>query len=460
MSTRITSLFLILVCLALPPARAITLEECQNLAQENYPLLKQYDVLDNVTEYTVDNIAKGWLPQISASAQATLQNRVAALPEQLTTILTEMGGNLKGLSKAQYRIGLDVNQTVWEGGAIKNAQNVARLQNEVQRAQTDVDMYGIRERVNEVYFGMLLIEERINLNKTLISTLSANKEKLERMQKGGTASGADVASVEAEVLKAEQQNTQLQTMRSGYMKVLSLLIGKDETEIGNLEKPAERMVSHEVNRPELSLLDKRLQLTDAQEKSLKSGLMPRISLFAQGYYGYTGYDMFHDMYHRAPTVNGLIGARITWNISNLYTNKNDRAKLALERKSIENQREVFLFNNNLKTRQENEIITGQRKMLADDDRIISLRETVRKAAESKLQHGIIDTSNLIREINNENEARISKSAHEIELLKQIYRILLVVLLFNKRQSPRISFSQRAQGSGKTCLDRVIMENSL
>ena len=385
-------------------------------------MLKQYDVLDNVTEYTVDNIAKGWLPQISASAQATLQNRVAALPEQLTTILTEMGGNLKGLSKAQYRIGLDVNQTVWEGGAIKNAQNVARLQNEVQRAQTDVDMYGIRERVNEVYFGMLLIEERINLNKTLISTLSANKEKLERMQKGGTASGADVASVEAEVLKAEQQNTQLQTMRSGYMKVLSLLIGKDETEIGNLEKPAERMVSHEVNRPELSLLDKRLQLTDAQEKSLKSGLMPRISLFAQGYYGYTGYDMFHDMYHRAPTVNGLIGARITWNISNLYTNKNDRAKLALERKSIENQREVFLFNNNLKTRQENEIITGQRKMLADDDRIISLRETVRKAAESKLQHGIIDTSNLIREINNENEARISKSAHEIELLKQIYTL--------------------------------------
>ncbi len=422
MSKRITSLALILMWIAMSPSQAITLEECQSLAQDNYPLLKQYDVLDKVTEYTVDNIAKGWFPQISASAQATLQNRVAALPEQLTTILTEMGGNLKGLSKAQYRIGLDVNQTVWEGGAIKNAQNVARLQNEVQRAQTDVDMYGIRERVNEVYFGMLLIEERINLNKTLISTLSANKEKLERMQKGGTASGADVASVEAEVLKAEQQNTQLQTMRSGYTKVLSLLIGKDEKDIGKLEKPAELMVSHEVNRPELSLLDKRLQLTSAQEKSLKSGLMPRISLFAQGYYGYTGYDMFHDMYHRSPTLNGLIGARITWNISNLYTNKNDRAKLALERKSIENQREVFLFNNNLKTRQEDEAIAGQRKLLADDDRIISLRETVRKAAESKLQHGIIDTSNLIREINNENEARISKSTHEIELLKQIYTL--------------------------------------
>ena len=118
--------------------------------------------------------------------------------------------------------------------------------------------------------------------------------------------------------------------------------------------------------------------------------------------------------------NGLIGARLTWNIGALYTRKNDRMKIQLQRSMAETNRDVFLFNNRLEQIQQNENISRYRRLMADDEEIISLRSSVRKAAESKLAHGIIDVNDLVKEINAENNARVQRTVHEIELLKEIY----------------------------------------
>ena len=173
-------------------------------------------------------------------------------------------------------------------------------------------------------------------------------------------------------------------------------------------------------RPELKALDAQIGLLNAQEKALNSALMPKLGVFAQGYYGYPGLNMFEDMMSRDWSLNGIIGARLTWNIGALYTRKNDKAKLNVQRSMFNVQRETFLFNNRLEQIQQNEEITRYRKLMADDDEIISLRSAVRKAAESKLSHGIIDVNDLVREINAENAARVSQSMHEIQMLKEIY----------------------------------------
>jgi outer membrane protein TolC len=398
-------------------AQAQTLEECQRAAEQNYPLIRQYDLIEKTTDLTVSNIQKGWLPQISASAQATYQSDVMSWPDEMKSMMNQMGIDLKGLKKDQYRMGVDINQTVFDGGAINSQKQIAREQGKVQAAQTEVSLYQVRKRVNEMYFSLLMLDDQIRLNHDLQELLAGNEKKLTSMVKSGTAAESDLKNVKAERLNVIQQATNLESQRRMLQTMLGTFCG---IEIKNVQKPAASDISATNNRPEMRLFDSQLQLANAQEKALNAALMPRLSVFAQGYYGYPGYNMFEDMMRHDWSLNGMIGARLTWNIGALYTRKNDKARIQLQRDLTENSREVFLFNTNLEQIQQNENIARYKKLMADDHEIISLRSSVRKAAESKLSHGIIDVNDLVREINQENAAKVQLSMHEIEMLKQIY----------------------------------------
>ena len=412
---RIVSFFL--TFFAFLTSMAQTLNECQQAAERNYPLIKQMDLIRQTTDLTMSNIQKGWLPQLSATAQSTYQSDVTAFPEQMQTLYKQMGISMEGLRKDQYRVGIDVQQLVFDGGVIKNQKEMARLQGVVESAQNEVSMYSIRQRVNEMYFALLLLDERILLNKDLQALLDGNEKKLASMYRKGTAAEVDYLNVKVERLNVMQQLTSLQLQRQAVARMLSVFCG---IEVKNVTKPEVVGTSAENNRPELRLIDSQIRLTYAQEKALHSALMPRLGVFASGFYGYPGYNMFEDMMHRKWSLNGMIGARLTWNIGALYTLKSDKAKLKLMRQSAENSREVFLFNNHLEQIQQDENISRYRKLMADDEEIIAIRSSIRKAAESKLAHGIIDVNDLVREINAENAARVQQSMHEIEMLKEIY----------------------------------------
>ena len=328
---------------------AQTLEECQQAAEKNYPLIKQYGLIAKTTQLTVKNIQKGWLPQVTASAQATYQSAVTAWPESMQSIYQQMGLNMKGLRKDQYKIGVDLQQTIYDGGAISSQRNIAQQEGKVQEAQTETNLYQVRRRVNEMYFCGL--------------------------------------------------------------------------EVNNTQKPAPVQIASSVNhRPEMRLYNSQLELTEAKEKALDIQLRPKLGLFAQGFYGYPGLNMFEDMMNRKWSLNGIVGIKLSWNVSAFYTHKNDKVRLSAQREMIENAREVFLFNNKLEEIQQNENINRYQTMMKSDDEIIVLRTNVRKAAESKLTHGIIDVISLLREINNENAAKTQQSIHEIDMLKEMYNL--------------------------------------
>ncbi len=409
------------VIMALLPvmAGAQSLEECQQAAERNYPLIRQYGLIAQTTELTVSNIRKGWLPQVSASAQATLQSDVVSWPEQMQSVYQQIGLNMRGLRKDQYRVGIDVQQMVFDGGAISSQKNIAREQGKVQEAQNEVTMYQVRRRVNEMYFGLLLLDKQIQLNHDLQEVLAANERKLSSMYERGTAAKSDYQTVKAERLNVVQQVSNLQAQRNAVARMLSMFCG---LEVKDLEKPQATSSGMQSagQRPELKSIDAQLRLADAQEKALDAALMPKLSVFVQGYYGYPGYNMFEDMMSHRWSWNGLIGARLSWNIGALYTRKNDKAKIQLQRDMATTNRDVFLFNNQLEQIRQNEDIERYRRLMASDEEIIALRSSVRKAAESKLAHGIIDVNDLVREINNENAARLQMSVHEIEMLKEMY----------------------------------------
>ena len=398
-----------------------TLQECQQAAERNYPLIRQYGLIEQTTALTVENIGKAWLPQVTATAQATYQSDVPAWPDQMQTVYQQLGLNMKGLRKDQYRVGIDVSQTVYDGGMISSQKEIAREQGKVQAAQNDVTLYSVRKRVNEMYFALLMLDKQIELNKDLQELLGGNERKLQSMVKGGTAAESDWMNVKVERLNAAQKGESLESQKRMLQNVLSAFCG---IEVRNVTKPSAGSVattrSNASERPEMQLFNAQLSLADAQEKALDAALKPRLGVFAQGYYGYPGYNMFEDMMSHKWSLNGMVGARLTWNIGALYTRKNDKAKIQMQRDITETNRETFIFNNNLEQIQQSEEIQRYRKLMEQDEEIITLRQSVRKAAESKLSHGIIDVNDLVREINQENAARLQLSMHETEMLKQIY----------------------------------------
>ncbi len=400
--------------------QAQTLEECQQAAEKNYPVIKQYGLIAQTTELTVKNIQKGWLPQITASAQATYQSDVVSWPENMQRMYQQMGLDMKGLTKDQYKIGVDLQQIIYDGGAIGSQRSIARQEGKVQEAQTEANLYQVRKRVNEMYFSLLLLDEQIRLNDDVKALLLSSEKKLAAMVKGGTAATSDFDNVRAERLSVAQQNESLKSQRQMLQRMLSVFCG---IEVSNPEKPAAVETSASAsNRPEIRLFDNQLKLAEVQEKALNTKLRPTLGLYAQGYYGYPGLNMFEDMISRKWSLNGIVGIKLSWNVGALYTHKNDKAKLKAQRELIENAREVFLFNNNMEQIQQTENVSRYRTMMQGDDEIIALRTNVRKAAESKLAHGIIDVNSLLREINNENAAKTQQAIHEIDMLKEMYNL--------------------------------------
>lgn len=417
MGKRILTFIIIILAVS---AHAQTLEECQQAAEKNYPVIKRYDLIGRTTELTVSNLQKEWLPRITASAQATYQNAVAAWPESIKSVYQRMGLDMKGLKKDQYKVGIDVQQTLYDGGVISSQKRIARQEGKLQEVQNDVNQYQLRQRVNEMYFALLLLNEQIRLNDDVKALLLSSEKKLAAMVKGGTAATSDYENVMAERLGVEQQNSSLKAQQQMLQRLLSVFCGM---EVNHLQKPKPAEVSTTTNnRPELSMFDSQIKLVEAKEKALNARLMPKLGLFAQGYYGYPGYNIFEDMMDRKWTLNGIVGIKMSWDLSAFYTHKNDRERLNMERKMAENAREVFLFNSRLDEIQHTEDVDRYQKMVQADEEIITLRTNVRKAAESKLAHGIIDVNSLLREINNENAAKVQQAIHEIDMLKEMYNL--------------------------------------
>jgi outer membrane efflux protein len=248
-------LLLSVLAVLFPAVRAQSLEECRQAAEQNYPIIRQYDLIARTTELTVRNIQKAWFPQISVTAQGSYQNKVTAWPENLQGLFAQMGLQLQGLSRDQYKVGINVRQTLFDGGTIGSRREIARGEGAVQAAQTEVDLYKIGQRVHEMYFGLLLLDEQLRLNADVNALLRSNEAQLAAMLKSGTASAGDFENVKAERLSAEQQQTELLSQRQTLQRLLSLFCG---IPVDSIRRPAvPNLPSGENKRPELHLFDRR-----------------------------------------------------------------------------------------------------------------------------------------------------------------------------------------------------------
>lgn len=400
----------------------VTLDECRRLAREHYPEIRQYDLVRRTEEYTLSNARQAWLPQLSFAAQATWQTEVPSFPNALAGMLVQQGIDMPGMNKDQYKAALELNQTLWDGGKSEADKRIARAEAAEQARSADVDLYALQGRVDNLFFGILLLDERIVQTRLTLDLLRSNLEKVRALQRNGVAMQSDADAVEAELLTVNQQLTQVTASRDSYRRMLEIFTGRP-LDGEQLERPdASEPRSMESSRPELALFDATADKLTAQERLVKAATRPCFGLFAQGYYGYPGMDYFQSMMSPDWSWNAMAGVKMSWNFGAYYTRKNSLAKLRTAKEQVEVQREIFLFNTRLQTAEESGDIARLRKALADDDRIVALRRSVREAAESKLRNGVIDTDDLLRKITDEAAAATARSAREIELLKTIYEL--------------------------------------
>ena len=416
---------LLLFALVTPTLRAqLTLEACYQLAEQHYPLVRQTDLLRQTEALTLDNIARAWRPQVVASAQATVQSDVAQWPENLTAMMQGVGMTApQGIARDQYKFAVQIDQLLYDGGATRQQKAVAQAETAVAQSGVAVELYALRQRVAQLFFGLLLIDQQLDNHRVLQSVLADNHRKALAQQRGGVAPGQVVTLLEAEQITAQQGELALQSQRRALQRLLATFLGRDTAALGTLVCPPERSLALDENhRPELRQFDARAALLHQRETQLATALRPRISAFAQGWYGYPGLNLFHDMQSRAWSLNGIVGVRAVWDLSRLYTYRNDRTRLALERQSVDVARQTFLLNQQLQSTQQQEEVARWRSLQATDDQLVALRQQARQNTERAVTLGTADANALVQDIAREHQARTDRTTHQLQLLQAIYQL--------------------------------------
>ena len=410
-------LSMFLACAFSIKAQTLSIEDCQRMARENYPAIARYNVIENVKNFNLENANTAYFPQLSLNAKATWQSDV-------TKIDLELPQNFPPLAipvpdKDQYQVSAQLNQLIWDGGKVAAQKENIAANAEVEKQKLETEIYSLQERVNNVFFGALLLKEQLQQQATLEKELQRNYEKVQSYVTNGVANDADLSAVKVEQLKAGQQRIQMESGLDSYLRILSVLIGQQVDNETVLEKPAvDLLLSNSINRPEIKLFEAQENLLNSQKSALNAKNMPVIGAFAQGGYGKPALNMFQNKFN--PYFIG--GVSLSWNFGSLYTFKNEKKSIEQQKIAIDSQRETFLYNLNMQLPQQQNEIEKYRRTMLDDNEIISLRTQIKNAAEAKVENGTMTVSDLLQEINALEIARQAKSLHEIQYLMSIYTL--------------------------------------
>ena len=340
-------------------AQILTIEACQQKAAEHYPAIARFDVIEKTKNFNLANANTAYLPQLSLGAQATWQSDVTKIDLKLPENFPPL--DIPVPDKDQYKVTAEVNQVIWDGGKIAAQKKSIVANAEVEKQKLETEAYALRERVNNLYFGILLLNEQLDQQSILEKELQRNYDKVQSYITNGVANEADLSAVKVEQLKAGQQRIQMESAREAYIKMLSVLTGEKIESGTTFAKPPvpETTASPVINRPELRMFDAQQTLLESQKGQLKAKIMPMLGAFAQGGYGKPALNMFDNKF--APFFIG--GVRLSWNFGNLYTYSNEKKNIDLQQTALNSQRETFLYNLNTQIPQQQIEIEKYRKTM-------------------------------------------------------------------------------------------------
>ncbi|HEY9262726.1 TolC family protein [Chitinophaga sp.] len=394
-------------------SQVLTIEECFTLARQNYPLIKQYDLIVRSSKYSVENAGKLYLPQFNVTGQASYQSQTIDFAAVFPPI---PGLNPPVLSKDQYKIQAEITQQIYDGGVTKYQKESSKANEEIQQQQLEVNLYAIKDRITQLYFAVLLMEAQLKQNRLRKADLQSAADKAQAALANGVAYRSNVDELKAEIVNTDMASTEFSANRTAYMKMLAVFINQPLSDSTTLTYPAPVVPQEGIHRPELTYYDIQKKAFDVQEKQLKSNYLPKLNAFLQGAYGRPTLNFIDNDF--GPWWMG--GIRLNWSIGSLYTLKNNRQQLDINRQNLDINKETFLFNTNLSLQQQNQDVSKYAALMEQDDEAITLRSSVRKSAQAQLDNGVITVHEYISQLNAENLAKQSRILHSIQLLQAQY----------------------------------------
>jgi len=387
----------------------LSLQKAYEQAQQNYPMIKQRDLIKQTTDITIDNLSKGFLPQFSLSGQATYQSAVTGVSIPIPGI------SISSVNKDQYKILADINQLIYDGGIIKEQKNIQQLNEEAEQYKVEVEIYKLKERINQIFLGVLFLDEQLKQVELIRSDLNNGIKRVEAQVNNGVAFKSNLNVLKAELIKVNQRNIELKATRKGLIDVLGIFINQTLPEETKLEKPvsAFSVFANEIQRPELKLFSTQEKLIGGQLKLIDSRNKPKASLFLQSGYGKPGLNFLKNEFAFFYTT----GVRFNWSFGGLYTQKNEKKIIELNQKTVDVQKEVFLLNTNSQLKQQQSELEKLQQLIAGDNEIIDLRIKIKETAKAQLENGVITANDYLREINAEDQARQSLITHQVQLLQ-------------------------------------------
>ena len=390
---------------------ALTLEDCYRLARDHYPTIQKLDLIAKSEDYTLANANKAYLPQISITGQASYQSETIDFSQSIGRLPLPI--TLPTVSKDQYKVVGEVSQLLYNGGATRTQKQLAQAQSAVQKQTIEVQLHALKQRISNLYFGILLIEAQLGQNHLNTETLQSQLQKAEVALRNGTILPSSVAELKAELLRLAMQRTEYEATKEMYLKMLSTFIGKELPEDTALQRPEPRVLSHSNHRPELRGFDLQQKVLDAQERLLTSEYLPKIGLFFQGAYGRPTLNIIKnefDWYY-------ITGVRLQWNLSPLYSLSNKKQLLRLQGESLLADRKAFLMSTELDLIQQDTQLSKLQRLMEQDKESADLRQSVAKAAEVQLDNGVITTHEYLQKVNAWHLAQQTLLLHEIQLLQ-------------------------------------------
>ena len=383
----------------------ITLEKCYELVEKNYPLAKQNQLLQSQSELQTNILEKEKLPKIALNAQATYQSEVTQVPFSMPN------ATIEPLNKDQYRATLDVNQLLYNGGAIKAQTQLKASQIKTQQKLVDINLYQLKNLVNQYYFGLLLGQEKEELLLTKRKLLQEKSKEIQVAVKFGAVLPASEQVIEAEIIKINQQLNDVKYDQLKLWQHLEELSGTAFNTNAKLAIPENFSSINDVNRPELELFELQKQQIEASQKVIATSNAPKLNAFLQGGYGNPALNMLNNSFE----TFYMTGVRLNWTLFDWNKTKKEKEVLEISKQIVASEKETFEVNQKRQLQEINFEIGKMETQLKSDKEIIQLREKIVRSAEAQMKNGVITSSDYLNEVTQLFESKITEKTHQIQL---------------------------------------------
>ncbi len=394
----------------------LDLFSCYSLAEKNYPISKQKELYQSSGKLNKKNISSVYYPQINLSGKTTYQSDVT----QIDIVMPEMQGigqipspEIQEMSKDQYRISLDVNQIFFDGGLNKILKDIDNANLNVNIQKVNVQLYKLKERINSLYFGILIFQETYKQLALTIKNLDEQKKIIESGIKNGILLESAQDVISAEILKFEQKQLEVEINKNKLINSLSDYLGEEIHSEVIISLPDIKLIPNVSARPEDILFDLSKTKLDASAKLLTKKRFPVIYGFGQFGYGRPGLNMLNNDFDSFY----IVGAKLNWNILDWNRTKRDKQNVEITKQIIDTQKQTFDKNINIALQNTESDIDKLEQLIQKDEEIIILREKITKKTASQLKNGIINSTDYITELNSETLAKINLAIHKIQLIQ-------------------------------------------